>query len=229
METLFYLLIALLALSILIFFHELGHYLAARFFGVKIEKFSIGFGKVLFEKECCSTKWAISAIPLGGYVKMKGQDDTNPTLKNSDPDSYNSKKPWQRIIILLAGPFGNIFIAFVLYFLIALFNAPLVTALDYLPPKIGQVSKDSPAKVANLKPQDQILEINGKKIKYWYEIKDLVENSNGDISLKIKRENKILAITLKPKVIEDKNIFNEIVERKIIGIAPYINGIKEIK
>ncbi len=75
--------IALLILSFLIFFHELGHFLAARLFGVRVDVFSIGFGKRIFTKKIGDTEWSISAIPLGRYVKMKGQDDTNPTLVSS--------------------------------------------------------------------------------------------------------------------------------------------------
>ena len=96
--------VALLVLSFLIFFHELGHFTAARFFGVQVDVFSIGFGKKIFSKQIGKTEWSISMIPLGGYVKMKGQDDSDPTAVNYDSDSYTNKKPWQRIIILLAGP-----------------------------------------------------------------------------------------------------------------------------
>ncbi len=88
--------IALLVLSFLIFFHELGHFIAARLFGVKVETFSIGFGKRVLSKKIGDTVWAISLITLGGYVKMKGQDDINPLHKSKDEDSYKSKKPWAK-------------------------------------------------------------------------------------------------------------------------------------
>ena len=97
----------LLVLSFLVFFHELGHFLAARYFGVKVHVFSIGFGKQLYSKYWMGTTWQIALIPLGGYVKMKGQDDSNPALTEVGEDSYNTKKPWQRIIILFAGPAAN--------------------------------------------------------------------------------------------------------------------------
>jgi len=131
-------LVALLVLSFLIFFHELGHFTAARLFGVRVDVFSIGFGKRLWIKKIGQTEWSLSAIPLGGYVKMKGQDDTDPTLKSSDPDSYNAKKPWQRIVILLAGPFANFLMAFLLYLAIAYMGVPKLL------PYVGQVSKDAP-------------------------------------------------------------------------------------
>ncbi len=127
MEIFLYIIIAIVGLSFLVFFHELGHFIAARAFGVKVERFSVGFGKVLAKRWCCSTEWVFSLIPLGGYVKMKGQDDANPLIKSSDTDSYNAKKPWQRIIILLAGPLANILTAFWIYIIIAIGGAPIIT------------------------------------------------------------------------------------------------------
>jgi len=165
--------LALLILSLLVFFHELGHFLAAKFFGVYVEVFSIGFGKKIYTKKIGDTQWSISAIPLGGYVKMKGQDDTDPMAKSYDSDSYNSKKPWQRIIILLAGPFANFFVAFLLYFSASQIGTPLSTLFNYthyISPIIGNFSEDSPAKIAGLKEGDKILQIDNTKIESWEDI-----------------------------------------------------------
>jgi regulator of sigma E protease len=165
-----YIIVAILALSFIVFIHELGHYIAAKSFGVKVERFSIGFGKVLFKKKWLDTEWAFAPILLGGYVQMKGQDDKDPLAKNNDPDSYTSKKPWQRIIILAAGPFANIVLAFVIYFVIAINGAPVNTASPYLPPVVGKVIPNSPAQKAGIKENDKIVEISKEPIKYWYEI-----------------------------------------------------------
>ncbi|MDP3291391.1 MAG: RIP metalloprotease RseP, partial [Sulfuricurvum sp.] len=143
--------VALAVLSVLIFFHELGHYSAARFFGVYVEVFSIGFGKKLLSFQWIGTQWQISAIPLGGYVKMKGQDDLDPTALSSDNDSYNSKKPWQRIIILIAGPLANFALAWVFFHAIAL-GGP-----QALSPVIGKVVNESPADIAGLQKGDIVL------------------------------------------------------------------------
>ncbi len=207
-------LVSLLVLSFLIFFHELGHFLAARFFGVKVERFSIGFGPILAKKDYAGTEWAISAIPLGGYVKMKGQDDLDPTKRDPDPDSYNSKKPWQRIVILFAGPFANFFLAFLLYFAIAIIGS------NTLAPVIGEVVKDSPAYEAGLKQKDKIVEINGKKVKTWEDLSKIISTSNGDLVLKVERDKKILTLKVTPRFLETKNIFGEKVKKKMIGIAP---------
>jgi len=206
--------LALLALSLMIFIHELGHFLAARSFGVTVERFSIGFGPILAKKWCCNTEWAISAIPLGGYVKMKGQDDSDPLAKSDDPDSYTAKKPWQRIIILLAGPFANFFLAYLLYFIVAL------SGFDTLAPKIGKVLPNSPAASAGLQKGDVIIAINNHPIHSWEELSKTISKTNGALHLKIKRRKRVFSLTLKPKVMKTKNIFGEEVKRPMIGIAP---------
>jgi len=223
MSLIFYLFIAFVALSVLVFFHELGHYSAAKFFGVRIERFSIGFGKILARKQCCDTEWVFSAIPLGGYVKMKGQDDSNPTVKSGDPDSYNSKKPWQRIVILLAGPVANLILAFFVYLVIAIGGAPAVVATDYLPPIVSQVQDNSPAAKAGIQPQDIIRTVNGTPVTYWYEIGRLIRNSTGEVDLTIERADRPLKITLDTQTINGKNAFQESVRRRVIGINTDIN------
>ncbi|NOZ90323.1 MAG: RIP metalloprotease RseP [Epsilonproteobacteria bacterium] len=220
--------IAFLILSFLIFFHELGHFLAAKFFGVRVDVFSIGFGKKVFTKQIGDTEWSISAIPLGGYVKMKGQDDTDPTAKNNDIDSYTSKTPWQRIVILLAGPFANFFVAFLLYFGISQIGTPLSPLFNYshyMQPVVGGFSDDSPAKKAGLKEGDKIIKIDNTVVKSWEDIGDTIQKGKDTLHFSIKRENGLLLdFDIKPIVKEQKNRFNESVKRKLIGIAPKVSS-----
>lgn len=203
---------AILILSFLIFFHELGHFLIAKLLKVKVEVFSIGFGKKLICKEFKGTKWCISAIPLGGYVQMKGQDDLHPTLKNYDKDSYLSKTPFEKILILLGGPLFNFLLAFIIYLFIAFNGWPK------LAPVIGDIIPNSPASKV-LKPNDKIVKINNKKIKSWDDIPYIVEQSE-ILNIVVKRGNEYIKVTLKPKVEITKNIFNEPIKRKVIGITP---------
>jgi len=208
-------LIALIVLSLLVFFHELGHFIMARLMGVRVDVFSIGFGKRLYSKTIGMTEWSISAIPLGGYVKMKGQDDSDPTLVSYDEDSYNSKKPWQRILILLAGPFANFVLAFLLYIMIATIGVPKLL------PIVGVVGDDTPAMVAKVQKGDKIIAVNSKKILYWEEIGAEINTlDRGNVNLVIERDSKQIELILTPKVIDDKNIFEEDIKRRIIGISP---------
>lgn len=206
-------LVSLLVLSALIFFHELGHYFAARAMGVSVEVFSIGFGKRMLTFKKWSTEWSISAIPLGGYVRMKGQDDSDPTKKSYDEDSYNVKTPMQKIFILLAGPLANFVLAFVLYFIIAL-GGP-----NILSPVIGDVVKDSPAEIAGLKTNDTIKSINGISITTWKEMAKIIEHSDGSLNVEVIRDGFIEFKTLTPSIRETKNMFNEIIKKKMIGIG----------
>jgi len=205
-------LVSLLVFSFLIFFHELGHFLAARAMNVKVLVFSIGFGKKLLSKQIGDTQWSISAIPLGGYVQMKGQDDSDPTKVSHDDDSYNTKSPMQRIFILVAGPFANFLLAFMLY--LAMTDIGIPKPL----PIIGEFSKESPALLAGMQKGDKIVQINSTPIKYWDEIGPLIKASGPTMRFVVQRENKLYDITLSSKVINDKNLFGEPIQRKIVGI-----------
>ena len=222
MSLILYLLVALIALSVMVFFHELGHFMAARLFGVTVERFSIGFGKVLGRRHCCGTEWAFSAIPLGGYVKMKGQDDSDPLARDSAPDSYGGKKPWQRIVILLAGPVANLILAFFLYLWIALQGAPLIAAGDYLPPIVGKVAPDTPAAEGGLRPGDRIVAVEGRPVRYWYQIGETIQRSTDPIVLTIRRGGQTLQLKLHTKTVEGENEFRQKIRRRIIGISPKV-------
>ncbi len=204
----------LLVLSFLVFFHELGHFLAARFFGVKVHVFSIGFGKRLFSKEWKGTTWQFALIPLGGYVKMKGQDDTKPGLEEEGNDSYNNKTPWQRIVILFAGPFANFILAAILYFVIALGGA------NSLSPTIGKVQENSPAMKAGIKEGDVIVRINDVEIKTWDQIGKTIISSQGALKFFIQRDGKVIAKTINPHISDAQNIFREKIKKRMIGISP---------
>ena len=220
---------AILILSFLIFFHELGHFLMARLVGVKVEVFSIGFGKKLICKKIGQTNWCLSAIPLGGYVQMKGQDDSNPFAKSDDEDSYTSKTPWQRILILLGGPGFNFLLAFLIYIFIAINGWPK------LAPIVGKTIPNTPA-AKILKSGDKIIEVDGIKVKSWDDVGRLIQESKNEVKLKVLRNGKIIMLTLKPKIETIKNIFKEKIKRKIIGIIPngkiikiHYSGIEIIK
>jgi regulator of sigma E protease len=206
--------VSLLVLSALIFFHELGHYLMAKAVGVYTEVFSIGFGRKIASFRMFNTEWRISAIPLGGYVRMKGQDDSDPLAVSTDDDSYNSKTPLQRILILLAGPAANFILAFFLYIAIAL-GSPAI-----LSPVIGNVLKDSPAHLAGLKPHDTITAINGKSITTWKELSTIIiHDKDKTLDFTVKRNDTVLQLKVTPKMHQAKDMFNETIYKPMIGIS----------
>ncbi|MFO0917550.1 MAG: site-2 protease family protein [Planctomycetaceae bacterium] len=158
-----------LGLGLVIFFHELGHFAVAKWCDVYVERFSIGFGPVLLGWKWGETEYALSAIPFGGYVKMLGQDDSDPSQMTNediaaDPRSYSAKPVWQRMAIISAGVTMNLITA-ILFFTIA-FAAGVETA----PPIIGEVRPGMPAWIAGLEPGDRIERINGRKIDAFVDI-----------------------------------------------------------
>ena len=204
--------ITLLLISFLVFFHELGHFLAAKSLGVGVEVFSIGFGKKLIAYDINKTNYRISALPLGGYVRLKGQDDLNPSKENLDKDSYSVLSPIKKIYILFAGPFFNIMLAFLLYVIIGHMGELKLAA------SIGDIAPNSPAFKANLQSKDKILEINGTKIKSFDEIAPLLKLEN--TSLKIQRNNEIKNIIIKPELNKGYNDFMQEIQKPMIGISP---------
>lgn len=204
---------SLITLSVLVFFHELGHFLVARFFGVQVDVFSVGFGKKIYTKRFGTTNYCISAIPLGGYVQMKGQEDLDPTKTSQDQDSYSQKHPLKRLAILFAGPGANFLLAFVIYFCLALYG------MQVLSPSVGDVLEGSPSS-GILQKNDLIVSIDGQKILRWEEITEKIAQGSSTIKFIVKRNNENIALDLKPKLLETKTIFGETVHKKMIGISP---------
>ncbi|MDR1977088.1 MAG: RIP metalloprotease RseP [Campylobacteraceae bacterium] len=220
---------AIIALSFLIFFHELGHFIAAHIFKVRVEVFSIGFGKKIFKKVWGGTEYCLSAIPLGGYVQMKGQNDLNPNERSGDEDSYNTKAPWQRVIILFAGPLANFILAFFIYMWISFLIAPLA-------PQIGSFSENSTAKAAGLQVNDTIKSINGAEINIWQDIRKAINESQNELDVIFLRDGELFSVRFAPAIGEEMNMFEEIVPVKLIGVTPsgaqlqgYYIGLKGVK
>ncbi|WP_212866337.1 RIP metalloprotease RseP [Helicobacter pylori] len=207
--------VAVLMLAFLIFVHELGHFTIARICGVKVEVFSIGFGKKLCFFKLFGTQFALSLIPLGGYVKLKGMDKEENETNESANDSYVQKSPFKKLWILFGGAFFNFLFAILVYFFLALGGEKVLL------PIIGDLEKN--ALEAGLLKGDKILSINHKKIASFREIRSVVARARGELVLEIERNHQILEKRLTPKivaVISDSNDPNEIIKYKVIGIKP---------
>ncbi|MCQ2724312.1 RIP metalloprotease RseP [Helicobacter pylori] len=207
--------VAVLMLAFLIFVHELGHFTIARICGVKVEVFSIGFGKKLCFFKLFGTQFALSLIPLGGYVKLKGMDKEENGTNETANDSYAQKSPFQKLWILFGGAFFNFLFAILVYFFLALSGEKVLL------PVIGDL--ESNALEAGLLKGDKILSINHEKIASFREIRSVVARARGELVLEIERNHQILEKRLTPKivaVISDSNDPNEMIRYKAIGIKP---------
>jgi regulator of sigma E protease len=160
---------------------------------------------------------------------MKGQDDSDPMAVNYDSDSYTSKRPWEKILILLAGPFANFLVAFLLYLGASQLGtqlSPLFNYSNYIPATIGKFTDDSPAKMAGLKEGDKIIKINNRDIYNWKDIGDIIQEEGRVLKFFIQRDNKKLYFQFEPVIKLQKNRFGESIERKLIGVAPVSNSEK---
>ncbi|MCQ2741564.1 MAG: RIP metalloprotease RseP, partial [Alphaproteobacteria bacterium] len=220
-NTAYYVLPFIILLGVLVFVHEFGHYLIAKLCGVKVDEFSIGFGKKLFGwQDRSGTLWKISAVPLGGYCKFLGDSDASSGTTEADKLSDEEKKyafafqnPFKKLAIVIGGP------AFNYLFAILVFTAVFATLgkMDF-PPVIGNVIEGSAAEKAGILPKDKILEVDGRAVSSFQEFRQEVEmNTSGTVSLKLMRGEKVLNLKVKLEVIplEIERAFNELPFKKV--------------
>ncbi len=212
----------LIGLAALIFVHELGHFLAARRCGVVVEKFSIGFGKKIFGTTRGETEYIVAAIPLGGYVKMKGEELDEET---NEEGSFSAALPSHRLLIAFAGPLFNILFALAIYIFV------YMGGVEALSPVIGTVKENSPAQVAGLQTGDQIIAVGGKSIRLWDELQNKVYHSPGkELDFQVERQSgQIVNIKITPIAEEIKDPFGDSQQVGLIGITPLVNTITYIK
>jgi regulator of sigma E protease len=192
--------IFLVVLSVLIAFHEWGHFLAARWIGVKVLTFSIGFGPKLWRRVVGETEYCVSAIPLGGYVRLFGDDPTEVVDPKDQRQSFLHQSTAGKLAIVAAGPFFNLVLAYLM------FTGMLVAGLSlYVPtfnsllPVIETVSDDSPAMRAGLKPGDKILSIDGQTISLWAEMTEIIaRNPDRPLAFEIEREGRVMTLPVTP-------------------------------
>ena len=198
----------IVVLGVLIIVHEFGHFLFAKLFGVQVLKFSLGFGPKVFGKTIGETEYLLSAFPLGGYVKMLGENadeqDFAPELQKK---AFSHKPVLQRLCIVLAGPLFNLLFSIVLFFgIYSVIGLP--TVVDST--RVGKVSDKSPAMVAGIEPGDTILQISGRDTKVWADVLNSVKESSGQqLSILLQRGSEKVEIHVTPSVESAKNIFGE--------------------
>jgi regulator of sigma E protease len=205
----------IIVLGVLIFVHEFGHFIVARLCGVGVEKFSLGFGPRVFGKKYGLTDYRVSAVPLGGYVKMVGEEPDAEISDEMLPLSFTHKPVWKRILIVAAGPGFNLLLAVVIFFILN-----LVVGIFVLKPSIGKIKPDSPAQISGLQAGDEVVAIDGTAVESWTDMAGLISNSEGRfLSVTIRRGEKTATYRMRPTQITDKNIFGEEIQRYVIGIT----------
>ena len=204
-----------IVLGVLIFFHELGHFLVARFFGVGVQTFSLGFGPRILGKKIGITDYRISAIPLGGFVKMVGEEPNAELTPEEIPISFTHKHVLKKIFIVAAGPIFNLLLAVVIFYIIF-----QISGLYIRLPSVGSVEPESPAYMAGLKAGDKITSINDIPVNSWEEMAEIISESKGNhLFFSIMRNGETIQIGITPESKEDKNLFGENITRYVIGIT----------
>lgn len=207
------LLIFFLLLGVLIVVHEFGHFIAAKKLGVKVETFALGFGPRLFSKSRKGTHYDIRAIPLGGYVKLSG--DNLEEFKHQ-PDDYLSQPIFKRFWIIFSGPMLNLVMGFLCFWVICFVGYPSLSA------KVGSVLDDYGAKEAGIQVGDEVIKVDGKKIGYWEDLQKAVFNRKDkrQVVVSVLRDNKELNFTV---LMKERSITDSMGQKRnlgLLGVAP---------
>lgn len=210
--------IFIVILSVLILVHELGHFISAKRLGVKVEKFSLGFGPKLFSKKFGDTEYMLCAIPFGGFIKMAG-DNTDEFKGMSD--EFLARTPFQRARIIFAGPFFNYILAFFCLWMVYFLGFPKFTTT------IGTLIPGMPAQKVGLHVGDTILDVDGTKVKFWEEMTKQIHSKKGlPLHLKVARGRQLLDFVITPQAKEVETVFGKRVEVGLIGVKPSDDIIK---
>ncbi|MBC2578919.1 RIP metalloprotease RseP [Clostridium sp. DJ247] len=199
-----YIVMAIIAFGILIIIHELGHFTLAKLNGVKVEEFAIGMGPKLFSIKGKETAYSIKLLPIGGYVKMLGDEG-----ESTDPRAFNNKSPLRKLSIVIAGPIMNLLLGVILFSILA-------AARGYTSPVVSEVIKDKPADVMGIKSGDKLTKVNDSKISTWEDFVTSVYMANGSpLDITFIRNGETKSVKVVP--VKDPNE-----NRYIVGISPTV-------
>ena len=200
--------LAILLFCIMIFPHELGHFIAARRMGIKVNEFAFGMGPVLWQKQGPETLYSIRLLPIGGFCAMEGEDG-----ESEEPRAFNNKKPWQKIVVLVAGSFMNVVCAVLIMTLVVGIMGFTTTTLD-------EVTAGLPAEKAGLLPGDKILQIDGTEIKEWNDVSAVIYAAEGaEIEVLVERGRETQVVKMIPAVQEGTDASGNPVTGYVIGVT----------
>jgi regulator of sigma E protease len=192
---------AVIIFCFLIFVHEFGHFITAKAVGIRVNEFAIGMGPILYKKKKGDTEYSLRAFPIGGFVKMEGEEENS-----DDPSAFNNKPTWAKAIVVVAGSLMNLLTTIIILSLILFF-------LGFPTNTINELTLDKPAIEAGLLPGDEIVKLNNTEISSWDEIVSNISNSTGDqIAITINRDGEEI------KIISD--VATDETGRRIIGVTP---------
>ena len=204
-----------IVLGVLVFVHEFGHFLMAKLFGVRVEAFSLGFPPKVLHKQIGETDYRLSVIPLGGYVKLFGENPKDEVPPELEPVSFSHHPLWHRFLIVLAGPVFNLIFAVLALFLVFTFSG-----IPYLTTEIGGVKAGSPAAQAGLQKGDQILSVGGQPVSRWDVLSSKIrQGGEHPVTLSVRRGDRDFQVQVTPQRMETSDIFGGKVSAVIIGIS----------
>lgn len=183
--------LAILLFCIMIFPHELGHFIAARRVGVKVNEFAFGMGPAIWKKQGPETLYSIRLFPVGGFCAMEGEDE-----ESNEPRAFGNKKPWQKIVVLAAGSFMNIICAIVIMSLV-------IGIMGFTTTVVGQVTEDLPAKAAGILEGDKLLKIDDTEIEQWTDVSKALQASGGEeVVVTLERDKQVETVSVVPQLTE---------------------------
>ncbi len=204
-------LIFIFVLSVLVIVHEFGHFIVARMVGIRVEKFSIGFGPVVFGRKFGETDFCVSLLPLGGFVKLAGE---SPEEAKGAEWEFNSKSLGQKFLVVFAGPLMNALLAFVIFSFIFMIGQPTLTTT------IGKVMDNTPAKEAKLLVGDKIMTVDGQKVVLWEDVLRVVHKSSAKMIFTVERAGTTVDIPVTPRVQDSRDIFGRKTKVSFVGVGP---------
>jgi regulator of sigma E protease len=216
---LYYVIPFVFVLGFMVFIHELGHFLIAKYFNVKVLKFALGFGPKITGRQMGETEYSVRYIPLGGFVKMLGENDEEDESERLSPDdegrAFNRQPVIKRIAIVAAGPIFNLLLALVLFC-----GLYMVSGDDFRTAEVGQVTEGLPAYKAGVKQGDIITSVDGEPVKGWDDLKIIIQDRVGKpMTMAMKRQGQAVNVTIIPEAATAQNEFGETVKSAQIGIV----------
>ena len=204
-------LLAILLFCVMIFPHELGHFIAARRMGVKVNEFAFGMGPAIWKKQGAETLYSIRLFPVGGFCAMEGEDGDSGD--SADPRAFGNKKPWQKIVVLAAGSFMNIICAIVIMSLI-------VGIMGFTTTVIDEVAEDLPARAAGIQEGDKLIQIDDTKIEQWADVSKAIQASEGNaMDVTFERNKEVKTVSVVPQLKDGVDAQGNPVQGYALGVT----------